>query len=70
MNKIVLTIASLALVDAIPPAKTEDGVLVLNDENFDSELWKFEYLFVDFYTPWCPHCVALAPEWADASKIL
>jgi hypothetical protein len=41
MNKLVVTIALFTFAAAVPPAKTEDGVLVLNDENFDSELWKF-----------------------------
>jgi hypothetical protein len=30
----------------------EDGVLVLNDANFDEVLNKNQYLLVEFYAPW------------------
>jgi hypothetical protein len=30
----------------------EEGVLVLNDKNFDEVLAKHDYLMVEFYAPW------------------
>ena len=40
-----------------------DGkVIDLDDSNFDSAISSFDYVFVDFYAPWCGHCKRLSPE--------
>lgn len=40
-----------------------DGkVLELDNSNFDSVIANFDYVFVDFYAPWCGHCKRLSPE--------
>ncbi|KAE9457476.1 hypothetical protein C3L33_10619, partial [Rhododendron williamsianum] len=40
-----------------------DGkVLELDESNFDAAISSFDYVFVDFYAPWCGHCKRLSPE--------
>lgn len=65
-----LILAIGASVYAEEEIKTEDGVLVLNKENFESAVKDNQYVLVEFYAPWCGHCKALAPEYVKAAKTL
>ncbi|KAL5214123.1 hypothetical protein ABZP36_003275 [Zizania latifolia] len=48
-----------------------DGrVIELGDSNFEAALSAIDYLFVDFYAPWCGHCKRLAPELDEAAPVL
>jgi protein disulfide-isomerase A1 len=33
----------------------ENDVMILDESNFDEALDQFEYIFLDFYAPWCDH---------------
>ncbi|KAF5818306.1 putative Thioredoxin domain-containing protein [Helianthus annuus] len=48
----------------------EGKVLELDESNFDSAISSFDFIFVDFYAPWCAHCNRLSPELDKAAPIL
>ncbi|XP_042057633.1 protein disulfide isomerase-like 5-2 [Salvia splendens] len=50
--------------------KLDGSVLELDDSNFDAAISKFDYIFVDFYAPWCGHCNRLMPELERAAPVL
>jgi thioredoxin-like negative regulator of GroEL len=53
MFKILLLCITISLADEV---MKEQGVLVLNDSNFDAELLNHEFLLVEFYSPTCQPC--------------
>ncbi|XP_066441101.1 protein disulfide-isomerase A4 isoform X1 [Eleutherodactylus coqui] len=50
--------------------KEENGVLVLNDANFDTFMLDKDTVLVEFYAPWCGHCKQFAPEYEKIAGTL
>lgn len=52
--KVALLLALIALISQIKSdVVEEEGVLVLNEENFDSVISSYDRILVDFYSPRC-----------------
>ncbi|XP_023165499.2 protein disulfide-isomerase A6 homolog [Drosophila hydei] len=49
----------------------DSDVIELQAEDFKKQVLKSDDIWlVAFYTPWCPHCKNLAPEWIKVAKEL
>ncbi|CAD5222486.1 unnamed protein product [Bursaphelenchus xylophilus] len=73
MTKFTVLFLGILLINgyfAEDEIKEDEGVLVLNDENFDAAIKKHSNILVELYAPWCGHCQKLAPEYAKAAQRL
>lgn len=72
----VLLILALCIVSPLVPSisshgfKVDGKVLVLDESNFEAAVSSFDFIFVDFYAPWCGHCKRLSPELDKAAPML
>ncbi|PWZ37490.1 Protein disulfide isomerase-like 5-2 [Zea mays] len=73
LSFILLLLLSLSARDTVAAGEDfpRDGrVIDLDDSNFEAALGAIDFLFVDFYAPWCGHCKRLAPELDEAAPVL
>uniref|UniRef100_A0A0D9W530 Thioredoxin domain-containing protein n=1 Tax=Leersia perrieri TaxID=77586 RepID=A0A0D9W530_9ORYZ len=62
--------ASATAANSVEEFPRDGRVIELDEGNFEAALAAIDYLFVDFYAPWCGHCKRLAPELDEAAPVL
>ena len=66
---VLLLFISLAFVSS-NEILTEDGVMVLTNDNFKGAIESNEFILVEFYAPWCGHCKRMKPEFVKAAEAM
>lgn len=60
-----------SLLPTTPPADESDfEKSPLAPADFDAAVESFDLVLVNFFAPWCPHCIRFAPIWAEAGRLL
>lgn len=66
----ILSLSSASISAGQKLGSVSGKVIELNESNFDSIISTSDYVFVDFYAPWCGHCQRLSPQLDTAAAIL
>jgi protein disulfide-isomerase A1 len=69
-NFIAILLISLFIASYVSSTEEDQGVLILDESNFDEAITTYKYLLVKFYAPNCIHCKNLAPEYIKAAQTL
>ncbi|KAK4766061.1 hypothetical protein SAY87_007703 [Trapa incisa] len=65
-----LVALSVWAVSSADDTELKEFVLTLDHSNFSDIVGKHDFIVVEFYAPWCGHCMQLAPEYEKAASIL
>jgi hypothetical protein len=77
MNKstfsVLILLIAIASADDDVQYTYDNDVMVLDEGNFHQAVSKFEYLFLEFYAPWCGHwyhptTYPLARNWLQSTR--
>jgi len=63
-------LAAMAMVEDDGPAVNTGSVDDLSPEDFEAALGSYDLVMVNFYAPWCPHCIQLDPVWRQAKAVV
>eukprot|EP01001_Neometanema_parovale_P009120 NODE_5369_length_952_cov_121.188179_g5153_i0.p1 GENE.NODE_5369_length_952_cov_121.188179_g5153_i0~~NODE_5369_length_952_cov_121.188179_g5153_i0.p1 ORF type:complete len:273 (-),score=53.33 NODE_5369_length_952_cov_121.188179_g5153_i0:73-891(-) len=66
---IFLSLLLMAVHSGYPPDE-DQGVVILDDSNYNRWIKAQDLALIKFYAPWCGHCKQLAPEWDSAASTL
>ena len=45
-------------------------VIDLQGDSFDTQVHRYDWLLIEFYATWCPHCKAMMPIYERAAAML
>jgi len=58
----ILLLSSISISAGQELGSVGGKVIELDESSFDSVISSSDYVFVDFYAPWCGHCQRLSPQ--------